>query len=1359
MKYKILIALSLLITQFVSAQFVKQSLGGSPTTINTVKGAFKADSSISITRYADTTAANAGANVKKEDALLIAVGDTIFMRNKARSEWVKFRTFSGNGQGVDSVTLLNGQLCQWINSVATCYEVGKFYDSSHLNSDSTYLLYYNKGNLVDSSWYPKSPLFADNGNTIVDTTVIVNGNPVRGYIIRGNGGGGTTTLQNATDASIAQADDPWINGHGNDFNIDSASLNALYFNGDDKYVFNAAPFASQMNNTYGNFQGQAIISTRVTDTTLNRVQLNTRRKNYLGDIQTGALAVYPDSILFDMTNSAIGSTLRTRIVINNPDTMLTTPAYIWAADGNAIKKYPYSAGGGGITALTGDVTASGTGSVPATLATVNGNIGSFTNANITVNAKGLITAASNGTGGSTLYAGRGLTKQADSATLTSDLYPSNKLRWYGTPNYEGNSITNGSTISPASDRWVNRVATATKTLVNNTAVTSSGIKNILYRRFANAEAINVLQPFSLMAFTNENFFSSSANRIEAAAEGFKALVANQFLDSIIAITSSSITKTGAWTNLTSASDTIISKSLLKGLGMGMTSSTLGNTLSFVWRGSNLVIAPYGVQATNTGFGTFSVTIDGVNKGTYDVKGKGDNWYQTLLTPPFNFRTPNVVIITGLTEGKHSVVITVLENKEVDFDYVGRLGQAASRNSAMLLHTLYSKAAAYSGSTGSNAAVDSFNRKVDTIGTYFQNFNYPVSVVRTNNWVDTSNLSDGLHPDALGAGQLSKAFLSSIDTTYPYYSLYGNILLSRSSILGTGDTSYLNIGTNGRKVITINDTGNVKVTGNTNSDLAALGPELLSSSGWTSTNWTGSFAAGWTHTTGNTSVLSNSTAAISGRYYQVSYIVSGGGGSVVITFGGATVLPSAPAIIATGAAGVLATSTAGLTVTPTSAFTGTIIFSVKEITGNSSATMTLASSDGNPRIELRASSSVNNTFVGLLAGARNTTGVNNTFTGSSSGGLNTTGFSNAAYGYQSLLSNSQGVNDVAVGTGSLSANTIGSYNVAVGNRAMVSNTTGNNNTAYGYEAMTVNSTGGNNVAIGYQTLAANTVSSNNLALGYQAMQSGNGGANIVAIGYQAAQNNTGNNVNAIGFQALQLNTGANNSAIGVQALAKNVAGAFNIALGTQAGLFLADGSTNMTQADNSIFLGFNTGPLGNSQTNQNVVGYNAKGLGSNTSVFGNSSTLSTGLWGSVSIGTSTLATAVASAQLDVSSTTKGALFPRMTSTQRDAIGTPATGLLVYNTTTSTTSIYDGAAWQNSVRSGTYLASGTGAATTITVPHGLSGITSTSIKTVTPNNAASAGISYVTIDATNVNIVYTVAPILGTNNLSFDIMIKP
>ena len=69
------------------------------------------------------------------------------------------------------------------------------------------------------------------------------------------------------------------------------------------------------------------------------------------------------------------------------------------------------------------------------------------------------------------------------------------------------------------------------------------------------------------------------------------------------------------------------------------------------------------------------------------------------------------------------------------------------------------------------------------------------------------------------------------------------------------------------------------------------------------------------------------------------------------------------------------------------------------------------------------------------------------------------------------------------------------------------------------------------------------------------------------------------------------------------------------------------------------------------------------------------------------------------------------------------------------------------------------SGTGAATTISIAHGLSGVTSGSTAIVQPINAASAGISYITTDATNINIIYTVAPASGTNNLSYNVSIKP
>lgn len=53
-------------------------------------------------------------------------------------------------------------------------------------------------------------------------------------------------------------------------------------------------------------------------------------------------------------------------------------------------------------------------------------------------------------------------------------------------------------------------------------------------------------------------------------------------------------------------------------------------------------------------------------------------------------------------------------------------------------------------------------------------------------------------------------------------------------------------------------------------------------------------------------------------------------------------------------------------------------------------------------------------------------------------------------------------------------------------------------------------------------------------------------------------------------------------------------------------------------------------------------------------------------------------AATSAQLDVQSTTKGFLPPRMTTTQRDAIVSPANGLTIYNTTLNRMEIYSTAA---------------------------------------------------------------------------------
>ena len=65
-----------------------------------------------------------------------------------------------------------------------------------------------------------------------------------------------------------------------------------------------------------------------------------------------------------------------------------------------------------------------------------------------------------------------------------------------------------------------------------------------------------------------------------------------------------------------------------------------------------------------------------------------------------------------------------------------------------------------------------------------------------------------------------------------------------------------------------------------------------------------------------------------------------------------------------------------------------------------------------------------------------------------------------------------------------------------------------------------------------------------------------------------------------------------------------------------------------------------------------------------------------LYAQVGIGT---ATPDASAVLDASSITKGFLPPRMTTAQRDAIVSPATGLVIFNTSTNSIEIKNSSGW--------------------------------------------------------------------------------
>ena len=134
-----------------------------------------------------------------------------------------------------------------------------------------------------------------------------------------------------------------------------------------------------------------------------------------------------------------------------------------------------------------------------------------------------------------------------------------------------------------------------------------------------------------------------------------------------------------------------------------------------------------------------------------------------------------------------------------------------------------------------------------------------------------------------------------------------------------------------------------------------------------------------------------------------------------------------------------------------------------------------------------------------------------------------------------------------------------------------------------------------------------------------------------------------------------------SSTGIDAQRSLTTGASNTAIGTSAQRYLADGATPATSADNSTYVGALTKASANGVTNENVFGYNATGIGSNTVCIGSSAITKCQVYGDI----------VLDKTVTAAGTTGAQTINKTVGTVNFAAG--ATSLVVTNNRVSTTSV--------------------------------------------------------------------------------------
>ncbi len=316
----------------------------------------------------------------------------------------------------------------------------------------------------------------------------------------------------------------------------------------------------------------------------------------------------------------------------------------------------------------------------------------------------------------------------------------------------GDSITNEVGASSPANAYINLLATSRGwSLTTNNAVDGDMVPDQADPVFA--EVIGDGEQSTIMLGTNDQrFYEESVPKRTAFKVGHAALLAWLAIpDARKQKGQDADSETGTWTDTSSA----------YGGTLGRQSVVAGSTITFTVYGT---VAYFCSILQNSIVATFTVSIDGVVRGSF-ATGPG----ATITSVNGRTFTPQLIRIPGLSEGSHSLVVTVVTASGGNPVYAlwatGNQGHKTKEGPNVWVGNVPRfTSAGYTASGGSDVDVAAFNAMIRANVTQLAADGLNVALVdsasRLNPAVDLGG--DGVHPDDSGHAVIANAFIEAIN---------------------------------------------------------------------------------------------------------------------------------------------------------------------------------------------------------------------------------------------------------------------------------------------------------------------------------------------------------------------------------------------------------------------------------------------------------------------------------------------------------------------------------------------------------------------------------------------------------------------